>query len=221
MEDFIYLDSGEIKVSESAMMIPEFKDLKRYDRSTNKVWFDAVMSYIYFVYKIFGENVSYLSNTPIHQRKVQAVKNHTGKYNELSLFENDERVQAAINAYLRFSRTRSEMLFDALKEDIDRFTDYVQSIPSFIKKNISVPVKEHDGDTTIERMHTIEIEIANTKERIEAIKGAKELDELYKKTYKETQKDAKINSANIKLFESKDSIKKMAFNSSDIPKAIK
>lgn len=217
MDDFVYLEDGKIKVSESAMQIPAFKELKRYDRTDNKIWFDAVISYVYYVYKIFGDkNVSYLANTPIHQRKVTTVANHTGKYKDLNLFENDSRVQAVVESYLEYSRTRSEMLFDALKADIDSFSDYIQKMPTTIKKSIPRTIKEPDGEKLIERIVYIDIEIPNSDERLKAITRAKEIDDLYKRVYKDVQKDGKNRAANEKMFENKAKIAEMNFSPEEI-----
>ena len=115
-EDYLYLEDGVVKVSEMAMQIPEFKEFKRYDTSTNKVFFNKAMAYIYYVYKVFGEEQSYLKNAPLQQRRQQTVKHHTGTYKSISDFEDNDWVKKCIDSYLKFSRTPNEMMFDALKE---------------------------------------------------------------------------------------------------------
>jgi len=221
-EDFLYLEEGVVKVSEMALQIPEFKEFKRYDTSVNKVFFNKAMSYIYYVYKVFGEEQSYLKNTPLHHRRQQAVKQHTGTYKSVSDFEDNVWVKKCIDSYLSYSRTINEIMFDALKEDIEHYINYVQTIPVNIKKTIKVPHKEldEDGETTIIRMHDVEIEIPNIKERLEALKQASDLNEYYNKLSLEVKKDNKNKKSQARIFEDKNTVDKLQI-SNDFPIANK
>lgn len=225
-EDYLYLEDGVVKVSDMAMQIPEFKDFRRYDTSTNKVFFHKAMSYIYYVYKIFGDERSYLKNSPLQQRRQQAVKHHTGTYKNVSDFEDNEWVRKCIESYLGFSRTRTEIMFDALKDDIDHYISYVQTIPHSIKKTIKVPVKvldEDDPDSgrTVIKMYDIEIDVANTKERIEALKQASDLNDYYNKLQTDVNKDAKKKRTMTRLFEDKSEVSKIQISKEDFPTANK
>lgn len=210
-EDYLYLEDGVIKVSEMAMQIPEFKEFKRYDTSTNKVFFNKAMAYIYYVYKVFGEEQSYLKNAPLQQRRQQTVRHHTGTYKSISDFEDNEWVKKCIESYLTFSRTPNEIMFDALKEDLEHYINYVQTIPVNIKKNIRVPHNELDDDgvSTIIRMHDVEIEIPNIKERLEALKQASDLNEYYNKLAADVRKDAKKKKSMARMYEDKSVVAKI------------
>ena len=210
-EDYLYLEDGVIKVSEMAMQIPEFKEFKRYDTSTNKVFFNKAMAYIYYVYKVFGEEQSYLKNAPLQQRRQQTVRHHTGTYKNISDFEDNEWVKKCIESYITYSRTPNEAMFDTLKEDIELFVRSVQLIPHFIKKNIKVPHDEldDDGKTIIKRMHDVEIEIANTKERLEALKQASDLNDYYNRLAAEVRKDAKKKKSMARMYEDKSVVAKI------------
>lgn len=217
-EDFLYIEEGQVKVSDMAMQIPEFKDFKRYDTSTNKVFFSCAMSYIYYVYKVFGEERSYLFNLSLPQRKSNAVKRHTGAYREVSDFDGNKWVDLCVEAYLRFTRTRSEILFDALKDDIDRFTDYVQDIPHSIKKKVKTSVKVLGDDNLPEdRIIDVDIEIANTKERLEALKQAKDLDDLYKRSLADVLKDGKRKKTQARMFEDVREVKRFNIPEEEFP----
>jgi uncharacterized FlgJ-related protein len=100
-EDFLYLEDGVVKVSEMAMQIPEFKDFRRYDTSLNKVFFNKAMSYIYYVYKVFGEEKSYLKNSPLQLRRQQTVKHHTGTFKNVSDFEDNDWVRNYVRSINR------------------------------------------------------------------------------------------------------------------------
>lgn len=217
-DDFLYIEDNKVMVSDIAMQIPEFKDFKRYDNSTNKVYFYSAMSYIFYVYKVFGENRSYLYNLSLPQRKMQAVQRHTGSYKEVTDFDGNKWVDKCIDAYMRYSRTRSEVLFDALKEDIDKFMEYVYNIPHTIKQHRTTRVKQLDGKgDSIERVMDVEIEIANTKERIEALKQAKDLNDLYKSILNDVMKDHKIKKINARRFEDPTEVNKINIPEGEFP----
>lgn len=225
-EDYLYLEDGIVKVSEMAMQIPEFKEFRRYDTSTNKVFFNKAMAYIYYVYKVFGDEQSYLKNSPIQQRRQQAVRHHTGSYKNVSDFEGNQWVVSCIESYLKFSRTRSEIMFDTLKDDIDRYIDSVQKIPHTIKKTIKVPYKvldedDPDGVNTIVKMFDVEIDIANTKERLEALKQASDLNDYYNKLQLDVNKDSKKKGSMTRLFEDKDKVAKIQISKEEFPTANK
>ena len=216
-DDFLYIEENKVKVTEEGMQIPEFKEFKRYDKSTNKSFFDYAMSYIFYVYKVFGDDRSYLHNAPLHQRRVQTVKHHCGPHKEIDIFEKNEWVRNCIDAYLEYSRTRSERLFDALKNDIEKYIEYVESIPHTIKKTVNIERKEGD----FIQMIPVEIDIPNTQERLKALKEAKELDELYQKYLKDVQKDGKEKKLRGKRFEDPIEAKKVTLNTKEIPRSVK
>lgn len=216
-EDYLYLEDGIVKVSEMAMQIPEFKDFRRYDTSLNKVFFNKAMAYIYYVYKVFGDEQSYLKNSPIQQRRQETVKHKTSPYKKISDFEDNEWVKKCIDSYLKYSRTINEIMFDALKEDLEKYINYVQTIPHTIKKTIKVPkeiLDEDDstGKTTIVRMFDVEIEIPNTKERLEALKQASDLNEYYNKLLAEVKKDGRKKRTSTRIFEDQKEVAKIAMN---------
>lgn len=213
-EDYLYLEDGVVKVSEMAMQIPEFKEFKRYDTSTNKVFFNKAMAYIYFVYKVFGEERSYLKNLPIQKRRQEAVKHKTGTYKNISDFEENVYVRKCIDSYLQYSRTLNEIMFDTLKEDIEHYINYVQTIPVTIKKTIKVPHPEldDDGETIIIRNHDVEIDIPNIKERLEALKQASDLNDYCNKLLSEVKKDNRKKNSNTRIFEDKNVVEKLNLN---------
>jgi len=222
-EDFLYLEDGTVKVSEMAMQIPEFKELKRYDMSLNKVFFEKAMAYIYYVYKVFGEEQSYLKNSPLPQRRAQTVKHHTGVYKQISDFEENERVSKCIQSYQQYSRTMNEIMFDALKEDLLQYINYVQTIPHTIKKVVKVPIKvldenDPDGIRRVVIQQDVEIEIPNTKERMEALKQASDLNEYYNKLLKEVKKDAGRKVSMTRIFENVNDVSKISLTN-EFPKA--
>lgn len=213
-EDYLYLEDGIVKVSEMAMQIPEFKEFKRYDSSLNKVFFDKAMAYIYYVYKVFGAEQSYLKNSPLQQRQQQAVKQHTGTYKNVSDFEDNKWVRKCIDSYTLYSRTMNEIMFDTLKEDLSLYINYIQSIPHTIKKTIKVnhPELDDDGVTTIIRVHDVEIDIPNTKERMEALKQASDLNDYYNKLLSNVNKDANNKKSKARKFEDKREVAKILMN---------
>ena len=204
MNDLIYLEDGKVKVSDSAMQIQEFKDFKRYDRSDNGVFFQKAMNYIFFVYKVFGgskENKSYLSNLPLSQRKIIAAKTHCQPFT-ISDMESSKYVKACVDAYLLYSRTQSERLLDALKEDLNKFIEYVETIPLEIKKMVNVDVKYNDekGNERIEIVK-VEVDIPNVKVRLQSVTDVQTYREMYSKLEQQADRDQKIKQTQSRLFE--------------------
>lgn len=204
MNDLIYLEDGKVKVSESAMQIQEFKDFKRYDRSDNGAFFQKAMNYIFFVYKVFGSNKeskSYLSNLPLSQRKIIATKTHCQPYS-LSDMEESKYVKACVEAYLLYSRTQSERLLDALKEDLNRYIEYVETIPLEIKKTVNVEVNYNDskGNRRTDIV-PVEVEIPNVEVRLKGVKDVQTYREMYSKLEQQADRDQKIKQTQSRLFE--------------------
>lgn len=225
-EDFLYLEDGIVKVSEMAMQIPEFKDFRRYDTSLNKVFFNKAMAYIYYVYKVFGDEQSYLKNSPLQQRRQQTVKHHTGSYKNISDFEDNEWVKKCIDSYLTYSRTSNEVMFDTLKDDIEMFIKSVQKIPHVIKKTIKVPYSvldedDPDGARTIVKLFDVEIDIANTEERLKALKQASDLNDYYNKVKADVNKDQKKKRTMTRIFEDKSEVAKIQISKEEFPTANK
>ena len=224
MSDFLMMNNGKVEVTELGMQIPEFKDFKRYDTSTNKTYFEKAMSYIYYVYQIFGDDKSYMHNSPLMQRQLGAVKNHTGNYKSVSDFEENKWCKSCIEAYIRHSRTPSELLFDALKDDFEEFMKYVQKIPAYLTVTFKVPhvyktLSEEDPskEITVERMFDTSKQIPNVKERIEALKQANDLNELYKKTLQQVDKDSRQKKNTTYLFEDKEYSSRVLNTDSSFP----
>lgn len=201
MQDLVYLEDGKVKVSESAMQIQEFKDLMRYDRSDDKKFFDKAMVYIFYVYKIFGaetENVSYMANLPLIQRKVRATEKHTAPYT-ITDFETSERVVKCIEAYLLYSRTQSERLLDAFKEDLAKYITFVESIPLTLNATVKIQVKNPVSEEM--EWTTIQVPVSNIEERMKALKSAQDYKEMVSKWEQQATRDQKIKQGQSRIFE--------------------
>lgn len=201
MHDLVYLENGKIFVSESAMQIQEFIDFKRYDRSEGKAFFEKAMAYIYFVYKVFGlegENVSYLHNLPLAQRKIIAVRDHCKPYT-LHDMEENRWVNGCVQAYMNYSYTAADRLLDAYKTDVDKYVQYVQSIP--IEHTAEKKVVYKDPVTNEDMTTTITINVPNIQERMSALKSAQEYSKLFLEWSKQSQRDQRIKRSQARLFE--------------------
>lgn len=207
MHDLVYLENGKIIVSDSAMQIQEFVDFKRYDRSEGKNFFEKAMAYIYFVYKVFGlegENVSYLRNLPLAQRKIIAVRDHCKPYT-LHDMEENRRVGGCVQAYINYSYTAVDRLLDAYKSDVDKYVQYVQTIPLELTAEKRVVYK--DPNTNEDVSTTITVNIPNIQERMSALKSAQEYSKLFLEWSKQSQRDQKIKRSQARLFEDEKVVK--------------
>ena len=204
MNDLLYLEDGKVKVSEAAMQIQEFKDFKRYDRSDNGIFFVKAMNYIFFTYKVFGdakENKSYLSNLPLSQRKIIAANTHCKPYTAADM-EDNKYVKACIEVYLLYSRTQAERLLDALKEDLNKYIQYVETIPLEINKTVNVEVSYNDKEgKVVTDIVPVQVEIPNVEVRLNAVKNVQTYREMYTKLEQQAGRDQKIKQTQAKLFE--------------------
>ena len=225
MADFLYIENGVVKVTDMCMEIEEFKQFKRYDRSEKNIFFQKAMAYIFYVYQIYDSSKpedgkvfkSYMFNQPLPQRKIQTVKQHTGPYKTVSDFEDNKYVKACIEAYLKYSMTQNMKMFDRLKEDIERFIDMVNETPYTIKQKVTVEKQVFD-DGPMELIDVV-IEIPNINSRIDLVKRASDLNDLFNKKLTDAMKDLskKKSNNNISLFEDKEYIKTIPLN--EIPMA--
>ena len=217
MADILYFKEGKICITEIGMEIDEFKNFKRYDTSTNKSFFQYALNYIFYVYQIFeeGDDKSYMSNMPLPARKIDAVKKHCGPHTKVVDFEENKWVKECIDAYKRYTYTQNMYMFDALKEDIFRFTEMVNKIPYTykVKRVVYKKILDDGPEEPIE----IEIEVPYVKERIDTVKKAVELNDLFKKAEKDAKKDVDAKRRTTRLFEDPEYVKTIPLG--DIPVA--
>lgn len=214
MNDILVLKNGKVEITPEGMCIPEFKDFRRYDSSTNKSFFDFAMNYIYFVYDIYGEERSYLHNLPVYQRKLRAVADHTGPHKDIDIFDKNKHVKACIDQFLSLTWTSNERLLDAMRDDIERFIAHVQSIPHEFKEKVLVEIhnpESEDPDNMIKI--PVEVKVPYIEGRINALKKASDLKEMYDKIFVNVQKDGKKKNSNKKyMFEDSNFTKKIPTN---------
>lgn len=208
MDDILYLEDGKVKVSDTGMQIPEFKEYKQYDRSVNKEDFFLSMTYIFYVYKVFGntKNMSPLSNMPIKQRQVFACKNYT-KGKSVDYFESHKYTRRCVDAYQTYCRTQSERMLDTFKQDVEDFIIYVQSIPTTITKKVWVQARV-PGEDRYEPVE-VEVEIPNLDVRMTTLKKAMDYKELFAKWEKESKKDGERKNMQTKLYERPQDVEKI------------
>ena len=108
-------------------------------------------------------------------------------------------------------------MFDRLKEDIERFIDMVNETPYTIKQKVTVE-KQILDDGPMELIDVI-IEIPNINSRIDLVKKASDLNDLFNKKLTDAMKDLskKKSNNNISLFEDKEYTKTIPLN--EIPMA--
>ena len=208
MDDILYLEDGKVKISDTGMQIPEFKEFKQYDRSVNKEDFYLSITYIFYVYKVFGntKNKSPFSNMPFKQRQVYTCKNYT-KGKSVDYFESHKYTRRCAEAYERYCRTQAERMLDTFKQDVDDFIIYVQSIPTTITKKVYVNAKV-PGEDRYEQVE-VEVEIPNLDIRMKTIKDAQAYQELFIKWEKTTKKDGERKNMQTKLYERPEDMEKV------------
>lgn len=201
--DFLYLDNGNVNVSDAAMEIPSFKNCKRYDTSPNKRYFQYVLNYIYFVYQIYGEDASYLAELPLNLRKKKTVEEHTGNYKKVSDFEDNQLVVKCITDYLQYTRTSNENMLDQLKDDVEAYINYCRSIPLTIKEKIKVDRPDPNNPDEIVPIEFL-IDVPNSERRLKALEGAEKYSDMYDRLKAKVVKDSKKKRNTNFMFENKE-----------------
>ena len=97
---------------------------------------------------------------------------------------------------------KSERLLDALKEDLNRYIEYVETIPLEIKKTVNVEVNYNDskGNRRTDIV-PVEVEIPNVEVRLKGVKDVQTYREMYSKLEQQADRDQKIKQTQSRLFE--------------------
>lgn len=175
---FLYLDdaNNEIKVTAEGMALEEVRALFATDKSTNKVLFRDWIKYIYWVYRREGT----FSNSLISERRKEICQrffpNKTWEY-----FENNDKLKAVIQLYLRTQYTHWEILFERWKEDVDQYVTYLTSIPYYKIKHTK------DGDEHAE----------NIEEKLKAQKAIQDLVDTGQKMEQKILKEKRESSSKL------------------------
>lgn len=132
----LYFDEeiGEVKIVPEAMALSEVKDLYSSDHTTNKTLWKQWIKYIYFVYKKDGV----FSNDLIASKRKEVCSRFFPERDPL-YFEQNPKVKAVIQLYVRKQYTHWERLFEKWKEDVDSYITYLTDVPYTRKRKVVVP----------------------------------------------------------------------------------
>jgi hypothetical protein len=108
-------------VSPEALLIPEFEEIYKRDKSKDKAKAIKELSYIYFISDYKSPYISSLSP--------DALKRTIGKdFMKDEDYEPDSKILAAIDKYKSIQRTPSMLLLNASLQTVHNLTDYLQNI---------------------------------------------------------------------------------------------
>jgi hypothetical protein len=184
---FLYYESSKVQMIEDAETIPEVKELKSSDKTPGKKFFDESLTYLYWMYKRKGIHSQKL---PGHRRSI--IETNYLKHYKVAEIEKNKYFQRLKDYYFRDQLTLTEQMYENLKEDIQSFLDYIQSIPfkKIGKIDHVIEVADPDGNPHSVKVK-MEVEIDNSTEKMSAIANADKLISLDEKLVAKIKKEEK------------------------------
>lgn len=161
---FLYIEDNKVKVTDEGMMLSCVEKLYKKDKHVGKPYFNDCITYIYFVYKYDSMYQNQFSET---KKKIVCI-NHVKNRNWEDL-ESDKDVKEIIDTYIDSQCTVTMRMILKVKEDIEKYIEYLRDIP-YTKEEVievKIPIKDGDIDTTKIVKHKVLFQ--NGKEKKEAL----------------------------------------------------
>ena len=188
-------ENNKVELLPEAMTLPEVKALSDADKTAGKKYFNVYIKYIFFVYRADG---IYKEQYITSRKRLTCVNQLQKDDHYWKEIEDNNLVKALINWYQKHSKTKEEQLLDAVDYDIEKYMDYLGSIP--YSNKVTVETETKDGS----KITTFNVE-DNSTAKMSAIKNSKDLI-LYRKELKKLVKDTgikrKAKQFRTRLFES-------------------
>jgi hypothetical protein len=192
---FLDIEEGKVVITPEGMTLTVVKDLYSRDRHIGKPWFEACITYAYYMYKKDGMFKNMLPDQKSSRICSEMLK---GKY-KMEDFESNSACKDMMNEYLTQQYTPTELLRDSIKTEIQELLNRIRSIPYVKKQHVEVilDVPDHEGIMT-KMPYKVWVEIDNSDEKAKAIKLAETLIDyeakLNAKIIAETKEQRKKNS---------------------------
>lgn len=186
----LYIENGEVKVTDDGMCLPEVQALYKTDNThSSKPFFKKCITYIYWGYKKDGEWANHLPKKRLEM---------ASKLAEVSLqdIKNNAKVQAVIKVYIENQTTLTERLYLGVKKDIEEILEMINNIPfeRDIKVEMMIDIPEYEGsDRMIKYPIKQWVRVDNSEEKEKAIRRVEKLIELEEKLRKKIIKEYQEN----------------------------
>ena len=180
--EILYMESGQVQMTEEGLAFPSFRNLYDSDKNRGKPLLKKYIDALWYVYSKDAPN--YYSTSEIDRIAAYNARSITrGGWNSLI---RDERFLACANDYVKHIKTRYDIQYEKLMDDIDREIEFLQNIPLTTKVKQTVEVEDDNGEI----VKTFrDVEVPNSDARKNAHKSISELfkvqDELKKRIKEE------------------------------------
>lgn len=195
--ELLYLDdNGQVLVATEAESYPEVQALR-----SGSIPFPKVIKYVYHTYSPGHP----LSGYSWIERSTKVCRTYFSDDETPEYFEKDKIVKAFIKRYVEDTLTSSERFYEKLKKDMDDLKEHISNIPFSHKKSVAkdtiVKVLVSGKKVEGKLYESVEIEIDNSQEKLDAIKRAAELitmEEKIRKSLQQQKADNKKQDRNIR-----------------------
>lgn len=201
MSFLIFNDKTQgVEISKEIKNLNEILLLKENDKSKNKTYFNDCLKYIYHTYK--KEHPFY--NIPINERKVKVSEIYLDKQ-DYKKFDEDILVQGVIKLYISLEYSQNEWTYQTIKNNISDIKKDITNIPMTKKAIIdqSIEVKFSCEECGVQQKQTVkikqEVDVDNSKERMDALRRIFELEEMEQKFKDLIIKERKIKEHNTEM----------------------
>ena len=198
---FLVLENDVVRVTDEGMNLTCVKELYSRDRHSGKPWFNACITYAYYMHKKGGVFNNMLPTNKA-TRICSEILKEAYKY---EAFESDYYYKNMEREYINLQYSRNEQLYERIGKDIEGLMQRISEIP-YTTTKIHECVVEFPGPdgTMIKHTAKVPIEIDNSEEKAKAIKLAETLIDfeikLKSKIVQETKEKRKARSQD-RLFE--------------------
>jgi hypothetical protein len=169
--EILYLENGDVKISEQGMSLPEAKAIWNMDKHKGKPFFNRVITFTYYVH---NKGSIYRRMSPSQrEQKVMAV--YFPDVRDRSM--DDPRVKDFIKTYNYLTKSNKERIRDAMLRDLDEMAVKLSKIKFTKEKKVNQDVFTHcphcQKDVTVNV--DMRIDIDNTEEKLKAMKVIEEI----------------------------------------------
>ena len=159
--EILYYDNNVVKMLEEGMSIPEFKSYYDSDTSKGKSRFKERMDLLWHVYS----KSSPYSDLSLSERIEIIDDKHLTRGRKWEDIIKDKKFNSCVSIYYKITRSREDIQFEKLMDDIDKYIEDISDIP--LKKKVTIKHEypdPEDKDKTLVR--PIKVDVLNTDERL-------------------------------------------------------
>ena len=190
----LYIDavSNLVHITKEGRQIPEFEQLYATDKTPGKKFFEAAITFIFYVCAK-GEKGSPFQNQPFsHRCTLAAYEKIPGKKRDPDEFLDHPKVKNAIYAFNKYTKTQTELFEEKLFDDMDNTIKHLNSLSMTKKIIMSFEVNVGTAEEPKMEKRKQAVEFNNSEEKLKVYKNVKDI-LLLKKEYEELIRTEQID----------------------------